>query len=386
MINDFDKYGERLPNNLGNDSDATQPLLAISNTPGLAPRPPRRRASRRPLWIALALLAVLLLGTSSALAAVGAIPLPFLTAHAPTATATATATATDTAMPSPTATNTATATATSRPTATATYSPGNPGPVEGVHLGCPAGVLHPYNFVVTSGSSRNEVALTFDDGPSPDYTSNILSTLEQTHTRATFFVVGAHVQQYPGLVLRAVKDGFGIGIHTWDHPDMPLLSPATRAWELGATANVIHAVVGANYCLPYWRPPYGDVNSGILAQTFGYGLSTIKWDDDPADWSAPGVQTIVNRVLSYAHPGAIILMHDGPVFRWQTAQALPQIIAGLKQRGLVPVTIPQLLGLPQSYLPTSPTPTPTSAPSPTPTNAPSPSPTALRPFAPSPLL
>ncbi len=210
------------------------------------------------------------------------------------------------------------------------------------HSGCGPNV-RPSSSIIWTGPTQSEVALTFDDGPSPDYTATILTTLEQTHTPATFFLVGSNVQQYPALVQREAGDGFTLGIHTWDHPDMTTLSPQQREWELAATARAIHAVLGADYCLPFWRPPFGAYNDAVVIQARSLGLSTVTWDVDPQDWSAPGVKVIVDRVLSAVHPGAIILLHDGYRDHWQTAQALPLIIRGLKRRGYVPVTLPVLM-------------------------------------------
>jgi chitooligosaccharide deacetylase len=199
--------------------------------------------------------------------------------------------------------------------------------------------------VIRSGSAAtNAVALTFDDGPSPDWTASILTTLEQTHTPATFFVVGASARSYPDLVRRELADGDVIAMHTWDHPYMTKLSAAARAWELASTANAIHNALGPNYCLPYWRPPFGDYNGAVVAQTTAMGLTTVTWSVDPQDWSEPGVQTIVDRVLSAAKPGSIILLHDGYFHRQQTSEALPLILQGLHDRGLTPVTLPHLLG------------------------------------------
>jgi peptidoglycan-N-acetylglucosamine deacetylase len=226
------------------------------------------------------------------------------------------------------------------PTARATTK-GTPATIP-LQLGCGSNV-HPASSIIWTGPATHDVALTFDDGPSPDYTATILTTLEQTHTPATFFLVGSNVQQYPELVRREAGDGFTLGIHTWDHPDMTTLSAQQREWELAATAQAIHAILGANYCLPYWRPPFGAYNNAVVSQTYALGLSTVTWDLDPRDWSDPGVKTIVNRVLSAVHPGAIILMHDGYNSRWQTAQALPLIIRGLQRRGYVPVTLPVLM-------------------------------------------
>ncbi len=215
---------------------------------------------------------------------------------------------------------------------------------QAVDLGC-SGPLHPPSSVIRSGvTTTNSVALTFDDGPSPDWTASILATLEQTHTPATFFVVGASARSYPDLIRREVADGNVIAMHTWDHPYMTKLSAASRAWELASTARAIHNDLGATYCLPYWRPPFGDYNGEVVAQTTAMGLTTVTWSVDPQDWSSPGVQVIVDRVLSNAHPGSIILLHDGYFHRQQTSEALPLIIQGLHDRGLTPVTLPQLLG------------------------------------------
>lgn len=153
---------------------------------------------------------------------------------------------------------------------------------------------------------------------------------------------------------------------------MPTLTPSQRAWQLAATAQQLHADLGANVCLWLWRPPYGDYNSTIIAQAGSFGLTTIMWNDDPADWSQPGTTTIVNRVLSNVRPGSIILLHDGPAGRAQTLAALPGILAGLRQRGLTPVSLPQLL---LGYPSPTPTPSPTGVPTPTDTPIVAPTPT-----------
>jgi peptidoglycan/xylan/chitin deacetylase (PgdA/CDA1 family) len=218
------------------------------------------------------------------------------------------------------------------------------------------------------------VALTFDDGPTPFTSPPIISFLEQTHTPATFFVMGQYARAYPWLVQREAADGFAIGVHTWNHPDMQLLSVSARAYQLGATIQQLHDDLGPNFCAWLWRPPYGSVNSGIVEQADAFGLTTINWDVDPQDWSRPGTMVIVQRVLAQVRPGSIILMHDGPAARQQTAAALPYILAGLQARGLVPVTIPTLLG--SESAPTGPVVTPTPLPTATATATPSPTVTA----------
>jgi len=189
----------------------------------------------------------------------------------------------------------------------------------------------------------NEVALTFDDGPSPLWTPPILLFLEQTHTPATFFLIGDEVQQSPSLVLREWQDGFAIGDHTWSHPDMMGLSVADMGYQFSASLQELHTVIGAWACLWFWRPPYDMYDGAVLRVARSFGLTTVTWDVDPADWSLPGTGVIVERVLAQVHPGAIILMHDGGGNRAETLAALPAILAGLRARGLTPVTLPKLL-------------------------------------------
>jgi peptidoglycan/xylan/chitin deacetylase (PgdA/CDA1 family) len=312
----------------------------------------------------------------------------FTASASPTARAThlpATSTATlapTTAQPTSTATPKATPPIVGEGIATpvGTYPPYT-GPVSGGQ-GCPSGQApKPVSWAIHQASDygaprANAVALTFDDGPTPAYTPAILSYLEKTHTPATFFVLGQYAQAYPWLIRREAADGFTIGVHTWNHPDMQSLSPSQRAWQFNATVQQLHSDLGANTCIWLWRPPYGSYNGSVIAQAGSFGLTTVVWDDDPADWSQPGTMTIANRVLANVHPGSIILMHDGPAGRAQTLAALPYILDGLHKRGLTPVSLPQLLF---GYQPPTPTPTPTHAPSPTPqpspTDTPAPTPT-----------
>jgi peptidoglycan-N-acetylglucosamine deacetylase len=243
------------------------------------------------------------------------------------------------------------ATATSpAPTATATSAPEVPSTIRIGRGGasCWLGPAAPLPSVVYGGaygggSSVAEVALTFDDGPTPITSPPIYSYLEQSHTPATFFDEGQYMRLWPYLVQREWNDGFAIGLHSWDHPVMTQLSLAQMYHQFGDTIAAYHRALGYATCPWFWRPPYGDYNATVVQTARGYGLSTIMWDVDPQDWARPGVQTIVNRVLAQVHPGAIVLMHDGPALRDQTAAALPQIVAGLKARGLTPVTLPHLL-------------------------------------------
>jgi peptidoglycan/xylan/chitin deacetylase (PgdA/CDA1 family) len=364
---------------------ATLPLPALGVVAAgdtLGGRAPRMSPRRRWLFSGAAMLVALSLlgGGLAGVRAGGWAGSPFGLAWLAPAKPTARPTATATLFPTATATPTPTIT----PTATVVAHSSGPVPTWSgpIDLGCGGAPLNPPPWVIRSGPATAPlVALTFDDGPSPDQTANILTTLEQYHAPATFFVVGASARDRPWLIQREVADGFTIAMHTWDHPYMTGLAPASRAWELAATAQAIHNAVGANYCLPFWRPPFGDYNSDVLAQTQSLGLATVTWSVDPADYNAPGVQTIVDRVLSNARPGSIILLHDGYFFRWQTAQALPAIIDGLRARGFTLATLPQVLA---GQMPPTPTPLPTATSLPTATPTATSTPTATATVAPAP--
>jgi peptidoglycan/xylan/chitin deacetylase (PgdA/CDA1 family) len=191
-----------------------------------------------------------------------------------------------------------------------------------------------------AGAQHRELALTFDDGPGP-YTLRLLSVLRRTHTAATFFEVGVGEQYFHAGTSAIVKLGYPIGDHTWSHPDMAGLSRTQQQAELLQEAHAI-----ARYGAPFprmFRPPYGDWNATTLRLLRKDHMLMVLWSLDTDDWQLPGVHTIVQRVLSGAKPGAIVLMHDAGGNRSETIAALPTIIRGLRRRGYKLVTVPQLL-------------------------------------------
>ncbi|HEV2461719.1 MAG TPA: polysaccharide deacetylase family protein, partial [Ktedonobacterales bacterium] len=297
----------------------------------------RDRRAQWPLWFELSALALLLAASipSNRLMQHGRVAVPF-EQHA-------SARGRSTVGPALSSTPTTLPTPTTAPTPTPTPDSNL---AANLRMGCtfgkppvlPGVIFHGTNNAVRAAPPQ-EVALTFDDGPTPYSTPPILSYLEQTHTPATFFVEGQYVHLWPYLVQREWRDGFAVGIHTWDHPDMTRLSPAARRFQLGATLTALHAALGQHACIWFWRPPYGAYNAAVVQTATSFGLSTIWWDVDPRDWSRPGTSVIVRRVLGQVHPGAIILLHDGPALRDETRAALPGILAGLRARGLTPVTL-----------------------------------------------
>ncbi len=186
-----------------------------------------------------------------------------------------------------------------------------------------------------------EVALTFDDGPNPPYTNQILAILQRYHIHATFFCVGEHVAAFPSIVRQEYYDGHIVGNHSYTHPYMPALSAPSVAWQLSTTSDIIQNTIGVRPL--FFRPPYGAYNSAVLTHVNDYALDTTLWNDDPQDWSMPGVNAIENRVLQQVGNGSIILMHDGGGNRWQTVAALPIIISWLRSHGFRFVTMQQLV-------------------------------------------
>ena len=190
-------------------------------------------------------------------------------------------------------------------------------------------------------ASLPEIALTFDDGPNPYYTPQILSILQKYNVKATFFCVGRQVAAYPGLVLREYNAGHVIGNHSWSHPDMALLTATSIRLQLVSTSDAIQEATGVRPL--YFRPPYGIMSVPVLTEAYHLGFTTVIWNDEARDWQLPGASVIVNRILWLARNGAIILLHDGGGNRSQTVAALPYIIRGLRARGFRLVTIAQMM-------------------------------------------
>lgn len=201
-----------------------------------------------------------------------------------------------------------------------------------------------------------EVSFTFDDGPNPPYTSQILAILRRYRITATFFDVGTQVQAYPGLVRQEYDSGHTVGNHTWGHADLPALSAPSVIWQMTTDQDIITQTIGIRPV--FFRPPYGAFNALTLQDVNYFGLVGFMWSVDPRDWSRPGVGAIVATVLSETGNGSIILMHDGGGDRSETVAALPIIIDSLQQRGFRFVSLQQLISDAHQPPPTNLTPTP----------------------------
>jgi peptidoglycan/xylan/chitin deacetylase (PgdA/CDA1 family) len=197
---------------------------------------------------------------------------------------------------------------------------------------------------ISNGSKT--VALTFDDGPGPS-TAQILSILKQYGVRATFFNIGKQEAAWPQDVKAEVSDGFLVGDHTWDHPDLMLLSSSAQAAELDMVTAEQQSLTGTSPCV--FRPPYGDYDTTTLSLAQERHMAVWMWSVDTEDWEAEGSGSAywVNRIISLAeseggaleHP--VVLMHNQAIPMPATVTALPAIIQYFKTHGY---TFVDLLG------------------------------------------
>jgi len=187
-------------------------------------------------------------------------------------------------------------------------------------------------------TAQKVFALTFDDGPQPRYTHEVLDILRANHIRATFFQIGVKVKQFPRIARDVSDAGHVIGNHTWSHPSHPENARA----EFDNTDAILTRVHGKRPNL--FRPPYGLIHNGLADVAKAHGDAVILWNSVGADWSKKATSgSIVSQILRLAKPGGIALLHDGGGNRSATVAALPRIIDALRAQGYRFVTVPELL-------------------------------------------
>ncbi len=196
--------------------------------------------------------------------------------------------------------------------------------------------------IVRGPSGRDEVALTFDAGSDHRPVARILSVLNGERFTSTFFLTGGWTRAHPDAARRIAAAGNELGNHSWDHPPFSRLSDADIRDQLRRTEAEIVQVTGRS-SKPYFRPPLGDRDARVRRIVSEEGYSTVYWTLDSRDSVVKGITSdqIRDRVLSRVGPGSIVLLHCGSQ---ASADALPEILVGLKQRGLNPVTLSRLLG------------------------------------------
>jgi len=227
----------------------------------------------------------------------------------------------------------------------------------------------PTSYVIqTVGQVKGKIALTFDDGPDPEWTPAILDILKAKNVKATFFVIGENAEANPGLIARILADGHELGNHTFTHPNLADTPDEGVTLELNATQRLVEALTGRSMRL--FRPPYlgdaepasGDEITPVeIAQNLGY--ITVGEHADTEDWQLPPPETMIKTVMAeITNPnpelrGNIVLLHDSGGDRSRTIQVLGPLIDRLQADGYKLVPVSELAGLSrdQAMPPLSPT-------------------------------
>lgn len=209
---------------------------------------------------------------------------------------------------------------------------------------------------ITHFAGTDAVALTFDDGPHPEYTPRLLDILERHQVRVTFFPVGEFAQKYPELIRRAAEGGHAIGNHSWNHAAFPFISGREQREQIRACAKALAPYEQRPYGQRIFRPPYGYQNVMSHLNALWLGYQVVAWNVHAEDWFDRDAEWMTAQLLQQIQPGSIVLLHDG-VFdglqerffdRWQTIKAVEMLLERLGGRFRF-LTIPELIraGRPQ---------------------------------------
>ena len=187
------------------------------------------------------------------------------------------------------------------------------------------------------------IALTFDDGPHPIYTRQILDALDAYGAKATFFMVGEEMEKNPEVVKDVLRRGHVIANHTYSHPrDLRQLPEKDALADIEKCGRTIEKMTGARPTL--FRPPLGRINNAILNNAEKNGYKVVLWTVSADHHEAMTPELMANRALKKSRPGAIVLIHDGfSSIRWKDVAATSLILEDLSKKGYHFVTIPELL-------------------------------------------
>lgn len=192
-----------------------------------------------------------------------------------------------------------------------------------------------YETVNTFSIADKKVAITFDDGPNPDYTACLLDGLKERGVSATFFLLGKEAEQYPELVLRMAKEGHLVATHSYEHVNLCNLSDADAIEQVVKTNTIIEEITGE--CPQFIRPPYGCWKEDLDYKT---EMMKVLWSVDPTDWNTKSSAVIVQRVRKVVQDGDIILLHDASQ---SSVDAAFELIDSLKKEGYCFVTVDELV-------------------------------------------
>lgn len=184
-------------------------------------------------------------------------------------------------------------------------------------------VLPPERFVLAGPGHAPEVALTFDDGPHPEWTPRLLDRLADANVRATFFVVGAAAERHPALVERMHREGHLVGHHSWTHSEPATTSTATLAAEVDRCRALLADLLGLS--CDWFRPPKGQLTAAKLLMLLRRGQRIALWSADPRDYAMTDAAPLAAWADAQPPaPGAIVLLHD---VHPHAVEALPALLA-----------------------------------------------------------
>lgn len=195
-------------------------------------------------------------------------------------------------------------------------------------------------------TDQKVIALTFDDGPDPVETEQILNILKQYHAKSTFFAIGERIHAYPEVARKVVEEGHELANHTYHHVYFKRpVNGNLVVKELERTEEEILNITGKRSGL--FRPPGGFYDDDLVKISTGQGEQLVlwSWHQDTRDWSRPGVYKIANKVIRNARNGDIVLFHDHVYGQSQTVQALKIIMPRLQKQGFRCVTVSELMKL-----------------------------------------
>lgn len=180
-----------------------------------------------------------------------------------------------------------------------------------------------------------KIAITFDDGPHPYYTEQLLDGLKERGAKASFFVMGKQAEEYPELVLRMYEEGHLVGNHTYSHVQLGENNREAFKAELIRTNELLSGITGEEP--QYVRPPYGSWDKSFETELM---MIPVLWTIDPMDWCSSDVNGIVRKVTKKAQENAVILMHDEYK---STVTAALEIVDILQKQGYEFVTVDEIL-------------------------------------------